>query len=94
MAVVPQTVRGAEGLVEGEASDENPCPRRAGHGGDVDELSPSAAGASDALGPKGRKSAAENRSEILGRFLRAEVNSAYSAFSARIRAFSSRVSFS
>ena len=94
MAVVPHTVRGADGLVEGEASDENPWPRRAGQGGDVDELSPSITGASDALGPRGRKSSAENRSEMLGRFLRAELNSAYSAFSARIRAFSSRVSFS
>jgi hypothetical protein len=68
MAVVPQTVRGADGLVEGDASEAKPSPRRVGHGGDVEARSPSVAFASGVLlCARGWKSSAENLSDILPR---------------------------
>ena len=35
---MPHTVRGAEGLVDGEANEANPSPRRAGQGGDDESI--------------------------------------------------------
>src|SRR6186713_1512098 len=96
IAAVPHTVRGAEGLVDGDARDAKPWPRREGQGGDVDATSASLTGVASGtlLGARGWKSSAENLSEMLGRFFLAEVNWEYSSFSALMRAFSSRVSLS
>jgi len=87
--VVPQTVLGALGLVDGDASDAKDEPCRVGQGGD-------ALLASRDDGASGWKSSPEMLpDEKLGRFLLAVAQRASSsAFSARILSLSSLVSLS
>src|SRR5436309_4413411 len=89
--VVPHTVRGAPGLVDGDASEANDEPCLAVHGGE-----PPAA--STEGGASGWKSLAETFSGdiigLVGRFLWAAAHLLSSSFSASSLSFSSLISLS
>lgn len=94
-AVVPQTVREPGGLLEGEANAPNWEDARGGEAEDAPASNKSGSWPLD----NGWKSCAENGASlalpILGRLRRAAAHRlSSSSFSARIRSFSSRASFS
>lgn len=99
---MPHTVRGATGLVDGDANDakaEPACARDDGHGGD-DDVNPESIDDETSSGPSVAANgwgfaAVELSGERAGRLRRAAAQRlSSSSFSARTRSFSSRASFS